>query len=221
MLDRSTNVISALLVIFMALAGMSALGRIPADSLVAIHFDVSGTPNGWAPAWIGLSLLPSISSFAWLLLHRLPAIDPSGDNVLRSRHAVRAIWLASIAVIALAQLLIVTQALGMRTPLGPVIGTTVGVVLAAIGNVMGKLRWNYTIGIRTPWTLFNERVWDKTHRFAGKVFVLVGAAIAACSWFPAIQGIQKPVVISGIILVVVLPVLKSYLLWKDENRSSA
>ena len=45
---------------------------------------------------------------------------------------------------------------------------------AVIGNVLSKVRRNFYIGVRTPWTLANERVWHATHRFAAKCFVLAG-----------------------------------------------
>lgn len=48
-------------------------------------------------------------------------------------------------------------------------------IFALLGNVMGKVRRNFYIGIRTPWALANERVWNATHRFAVKTFVAIGA----------------------------------------------
>lgn len=53
-----------------------------------------------------------------------------------------------------------------------------------IGNVMGKLRPNYTVGIRTPWTLANDRVWDQTHRFGGKTFVFAGGLLCVLAALP-------------------------------------
>lgn len=48
----------------------------------------------------------------------------------------------------------------------------VGALFIAMGNMFGKIRPNYTLGIRTPWTLADAQVWDKTHRFAGRLFVI-------------------------------------------------
>jgi len=45
---------------------------------------------------------------------------------------------------------------------------------ALLGNVLGRVRRNFWIGVRTPWTLASERVWNDTHRVAGKLFVLSG-----------------------------------------------
>ena len=54
-----------------------------------------------------------------------------------------------------------------------------GVLLAVLGNFMGKIRYNYVMGVRTPWTLASERVWDRTHRVVGPLFVLWGLAVLA------------------------------------------
>lgn len=50
----------------------------------------------------------------------------------------------------------------------------VGIVLIVVGNYIPKTRQNYTVGIRTPWTLNNEENWNKTHRFGGKILVISG-----------------------------------------------
>jgi uncharacterized membrane protein len=50
------------------------------------------------------------------------------------------------------------------------------VFFTLLGNVMGKIRRNFYIGVRTPWALANERVWNATHRLAAKTFVQGGLA---------------------------------------------
>jgi len=89
--------------------------------------------------------------------------------------------------------------------LGPV-AVAVGVLLLALGNVLGKARHNAVFGVRTPWTLADARVWDKTHRFVGRgmvagglllivlAFVLrdgdaLGAAIGLCAALPPLAGV--------------------------------
>ena len=89
-----------------------------------------------------------------------------------------------------------------------------------IGNVMGKLRPNHFVGFRTPWTLANERVWDQTHRFGGKVFVLGGMLIAALPFTP-LDSAWWGVAISAIALLVAgAPMLKSYLLWRAMQKEA-
>jgi uncharacterized membrane protein len=89
--------------------------------------------------------------------------------------------------------------------MGPV-STAVGVLLLALGNILGKARHNAVFGVRSPWTLADPRVWDKTHRFVGRGWVLgglvliavaftvknetaLGLSIAACTALPALAGI--------------------------------
>ena len=56
-----------------------------------------------------------------------------------------------------------------------------------IGNYLGKLRRNFWAGIRTPWTLLNDTVWERTHRFAGWLFVGTGAIGIVLSFVPAVR----------------------------------
>jgi uncharacterized membrane protein len=61
----------------------------------------------------------------------------------------------------------------------------VSVFLAVVGNYLGKVRHNRVFGVRTPWTLKDPRVWDKTHRVAGRLMVLGGLGLAlACLFVP-------------------------------------
>jgi immunity protein, SdpI family len=65
--------------------------------------------------------------------------------------------------------------------MGPV-ALSVGVLLLALGNVLGKARHNAVFGVRTPWTLADARVWDKTHRFVGRAWVASGLLLAALAF---------------------------------------
>jgi uncharacterized membrane protein len=85
--------------------------------------------------------------------------------------------------------------------------------IAVIGNRMGKVRRNFFIGVRTPWTLANERVWSATHRFAAKCFVAAGLAGLVL----AIAGIHRPA--NFVILVGGLaPVIYSLVYYKRLER---
>jgi uncharacterized membrane protein len=61
--------------------------------------------------------------------------------------------------------------------------------MAGIGNVLGKLRSNFFVGIRTPWTLSSEHVWDQTHRWAGRLFVGAAAVLAVLA---GAMPVQRP-----------------------------
>jgi uncharacterized membrane protein len=79
-----------------------------------------------------------------------------------------------------------------------VVMLAVGVLFMLLGNYMGKLRRNFFVGIRTPWTLASDAVWERTHRFGGRLFVLGGLAMV-------IVALVDPV--PWLLLIVVLAVL--------------
>ncbi|TFW22382.1 SdpI family protein [Massilia arenosa] len=100
-------------------------------------------------------------------------------------------------------------------------GAVTGILFIGIGNVMGKLRWNYTVGVRTPWTIANERVWDKTHRFTGRLWVAAGLLMLAAPWVPMLGSHQPAMIIAAAAICVIVPVVRSYLLWRVEARPAA
>jgi len=86
-----------------------------------------------------------------------------------------------------------------------------------LGNVMGQVRHNYFVGIRTPWTLADEEVWRRTHRMGGRLFVLGGLAIAAGGlvggpWLVA--AILTSLTVAGL-----GPVVYSYWIWRQGKAS--
>ena len=90
--------------------------------------------------------------------------------------------------------------------------------MAVLMPVLPRARPNWMFGIRTPWTLSNERVWERTHRFGGYlmfaagVVVLVGALIvqgAASSWL----------IIASVLATSIGSMAYSYVAWRQENRS--
>jgi uncharacterized membrane protein len=86
------------------------------------------------------------------------------------------------------ELLMLCSALGVKFEMARVLNGVVFLVLVLMGNPMGKVRPNFFIGIRTPWTLTSERVWHLTHRLAGKLMVgagllgLLAVALNAPHW---------------------------------------
>ncbi|MTW14372.1 DUF1648 domain-containing protein [Pseudoduganella eburnea] len=217
MLSHRANVTASALLAVMACAAARVLFEVPFTTPLAIHFDAAGNPNGWAPAWIALALIPLIALGLLGLAALLPKIGPRSANLFRSQSAVQTIFLAVLGLLTAVQLVIVAQALHVVMIVARIIPCAVGLLLVFTGNVLGKMRWNYTIGIRTPWTLANERVWDHTHRFAGRLFVAIGALVAIGVWWKPVQGHEAALMMTGAVAIVVLPVLRSYQLWKAHQ----
>jgi uncharacterized membrane protein len=220
MLERRSDRLQLALIVAMTLAGLWVMHTTPTGVLVPIHFDVNGTPNGWGEPGFTLLILPTVCALLWGLQSLLPKIDPFNDNLRRSSRAVTTIFVAVTVLFTLIQGLIVVAILGVTTVQAKVVIVPGGVLLMVIGNVMGKLRPNHVVGFRTPWTLANERVWDQTHRFGGKVLVLGGILIAALPFTPLDSAWWGVATSTIALLSVGAPMLKSYLLWREIQKRS-
>src|SRR5262249_47262811 len=170
-----------------------------------------GQGEGGAPAAIGLFIIPAVMVAVWLLILVLPQIDPRGKNLIRSGGAYGTIWVALILMLCVSQALIIATALGAQLDVTRIRLAAAGLMFIVVGNVLGKLRWNYTVGIRTPWTLADERVWDKTHRFGGWLFVIGGLTMVAGVFIPLSTVVRVWLLLAIVAVVVVLSIGKSYI----------
>lgn len=82
------------------------------------------------------------------------------------------------------------------------------------GNVLGKVRRNFFIGIRTPWTIASEPVWNATHRFAAKTFFAGGLAGLVFT----ILGAPIWLSLAAILVAVLAPVFYSLVVYKQLQR---
>jgi uncharacterized membrane protein len=211
--------LASLLISAMFVGSFWTLTRVTAGGRVPVHFDLDGSADRWMDPWPGLFLLPAVAAIVWLILFLLPRIDPRGDNIIRSSKAYGTIWLAVIALLAATHGIVMAVTVNFDINATRWITALVGALFIAMGNMFGKIRPNYTLGIRTPWTLADAQVWDKTHRFAGRLFVIGGFVLLAV----AATVSKGPQVVAAILIVVLstvlLALLKSYLLWRERERS--
>jgi len=212
--NRFAATLSGILIVGMILAAAWAVAILPPGTRVPIHWNAGGIANSWASAPFGLFLVPGIAILMFGLSMVLPKIDPRGANLVRSSTAYGTIWLAITAFLAAIQGQMIAVALGVPVRMPGYVTALVGGLFVVMGNVMGKLRSNYTVGIRTPWTLANEQVWDETHRFGGWVFV-GGGLVLMVSAFIAPDGHGFPYAIGIVTAVIVIATfVKSYLVWR-------
>ena len=216
MIDRSNFAWNLLFTVLAVLLGLWGVSQVGMDTQVPIHFDVKGNANRWAAAKWGLFIVPLLLIANVALQIALPRLDPRGGNLQRSSKAYGVIWVSIQAFLLAIQCMLVTKTLGYPIEISGFIPGLVGALFVAMGNIMGKLRWNFTVGIRTPWTLADERVWDKTHRFGGRLFVVGGLLLILGGCLPLAAQVRTWMVPGVTVLVSLISVLKSYLLWKES-----
>ncbi len=113
-------------------------------------------------------------------------------------------------------------ALGAELDLTRIVFVGTGVLFVVIGNYLPKVRPNYMMGIRTPWTLTSDVAWTRTHRLGGRVFVIEGIVIAILGLI-GIDGMTLVWVMLGAIgILLVVTFAYSYQVWKTdpEKRGS-
>ena len=209
--------ISVLIVVAAFAISAVVYPRLPAT--IPTHWDFSGQPNGWSSRLWGAWLIPIFLLGMLALVRILPRIDPRGSNYAKFGGAFEAI-IDSIMLFMLAlHIVALRAALGHPVQMQRILPLGIGVLLIVIGNLLPRARPNWFVGIRTPWTLSSDRVWEKTHRFGGRVFVAGGLTITIAS---LVWVNEAHVVLVAVMVLATFSVLfYSYLEWKREQPASS
>jgi uncharacterized membrane protein len=145
------------------------------------------------------------------LFRMLPEFDPKKEKYRLFKHEWELIQTGIIGFMAYMQLITYYVSLNKSVSIIPLMFAGLGLLFIILGNFLSKIRQNYFIGIKVPWTLSDEDNWNKTHRFASWCFV--GAGLLTLTG--AIANRFPPMILFGsLILAGILPVLYSYLLYK-------
>jgi uncharacterized membrane protein len=121
-----------------------------------------------------------------------------------------------VSILGIVHVVAIAATLGSDIDMTRIVMTMTGALFIGIGNYMPKMRPNFTMGIRTPWTLSSDRSWDRTHRLGGRLFVLEGAIFVLLGVLGVSSEFLIGAIIAGIVLVIVVAFAYSYLVWKDD-----
>lgn len=205
----------------MLLVSALAWLQLPAGAQVPIHWGTDGQPDDWADKTLGLFLLPAVAVGVAALLAFIPRFEPRRTNLARSSKAYGATWIGVMLLLGGLHALAVAVALGAELDLTRIVFVGTGVLFVVIGNYLPKVRPNYMMGIRTPWTLTSDLAWTRTHRLGGRVFVIEGIAIAILGLI-GIDGMTLVWVMLGAIgILLVVTFAYSYQVWKSDPEKRA
>lgn len=145
------------------------------DSM-ASHWNANGQVNGYMPKFLNLFLLPIITLITFLLFIILPKIDPLKTNYVKFKKYYNWFLAAFTAFMLYIYALTIIFNQGIEFNMTAAIIPALTIFFYLIGTVIGNAKQNWFIGIRTPWTLSSEKVWDKTNKLGGKIFKIFGIA---------------------------------------------
>ncbi|MGI8496099.1 MAG: SdpI family protein [Gemmatimonadaceae bacterium] len=207
--------IPAVAVLVALLASALAYPHLP-DPMPS-HWDAHGRVNGTMGRFWGAFLLPLVMLPLWALLRWLPTIDPRRANYARFQGTYDVVVSCAIGMLALIHMTVLAVALGYPIPIDRITPIAVGALLIVIGNLLPRARPNWFFGIRTPWTLSNDRVWERTHRVGGYLMMATGVLLVITGAF-GVVWLPLVVTVCGLGMVVGL-LGYSYVAWKQETRS--
>ncbi|PFB58953.1 SdpI family protein [Bacillus cereus] len=207
------HLVAIILIFITGLAWAYAWPNLP--DTMAVHWGMEGV-NGYASKFNAMLLLLGIMIFTYVLLTITPKIDPKKKNYDKFSKGYMIINYSVVVLLFLVNMLVIGVGLGYDIPMNSTPLILVGLLFIVIGNYLPQCKPNYFVGIKTPWTLSNEEVWRKTHRFSGKVFVALGIIMILSVFVPVTW---KSFVMVGIIIGAVgLTMGYSYIAYKKELK---
>jgi len=205
--------LGAAAIIAATLAGtLLVYSRLP--NIMPMHWDAHGHVNGWGPKWSIFLFGPGIMLLMVLIFAAIPWLSPRQFEVESFRRTYLYVMLVIVLLEAYIELLIVLAGMGIGVDMTRAMMGGICLMLTLMGNVLGRVKRNFFIGIRTPWTLANEQVWNATHRFGAATFFGCGiaglffVAFNAPFWLPMI----------AILGAGLAPVIYSLMLYKQLDR---
>jgi len=185
-----------------------------APAAIPMHWNFDGSVDGYGGKIEGLLGIPLLALAIYLLMRYLPRIDPGRANYARFGGAYTAIRAGIVVLMAVLYGVILSSVLQHPVDVARAVPLAVGALFVLLGTVLGKVRPNWFVGIRTPWTMSSKISWVRTHRLAGWLFILLGALFAATGAFKL--GSFGFVATGAVIAVVVVLFAYSYFVWKAD-----
>jgi len=181
---------------------------------IAIHWNAEGKADGYGGRW-SVFALPVLSLFLVLLLWSIPDIDPRKEHIEQFRETYDLFILVFAGFMTYVGILTVAANLGWIGSVTAYMAPALGALLYVAGSLIENSRSSWSIGIRTPWTLSSEKVWDKTNKLGGRTLKWLALLMA-------IGMILLPKMLLAMILIIAAwaigTMAYSYFAWKQEKE---
>ena len=193
----------------MLIAAVWVYPRLP--EMVPGHWNIKGEIDRYYPKSFGAFFAPLLAVGIYLMMLLLPLIDPRRDNYPRFSGAYTFLRWSLVIFLGFVYGISILAALGYSLDVDLLIKAMVAILFIIIGNFMGQFRHNYFVGIKTPWTLANEEVWQRTHRMASRIWVMGGLVCLAMA--PVSSAWAAVVFFTAVMIMALVPIVYSYLIF--------
>lgn len=176
---------------------------------IATHFDINNNPDSYSSKNFALFGLPAIMILIYLVTYFVTTADPKKSN--QGDKALNIVLIAVPLMNIVISAATIAFGLGKKIDIATITTSLVAILMIFIGNYLPKVKRNYTIGIKLPWTMDNDYVWEKTHVLAGKVYMLGGFLILLGSIL--FNNFYFFITVS--VLIIFIPMIYSYKIYRD------
>lgn len=203
------------IVLILVMMGLSLYFYPLLPSNMAVHWNTEGSPNGYSPKIVGLMLIPSLSIGLLILFILIPKIDPLARNMRRFWGYYEMLVVVVTGFMLYMHMRLIAWNMGLKFDMGLMTMPAIGLLFVYLGVLLKHAKRNWFIGIRTPWTLSDEKVWNKTHELGSRLFIVGGVMIALS---PSFGKIAIYVVVSTLFLITTFLFVYSYWLWSKLRK---
>jgi len=216
MTTKTTSIITLIMIALALLAGVALWNQLPDQ--MASHWNANDEVDGYMSKFWGVFLMPLITLGMLVLFLVLPSIDPLKANIAKFRESFNLFIVLIVAFMLYVHGLTLAWSLGYQDfKMSAAMLPFLGVLFIAVGWMLRKAKRNFFIGIRTPWTLSSDTVWDKTHQLGSVLFMASGALSIVGGFFGGMTAFWLmfvPLIGSSLFLVVY-----SYVLYRGETKA--
>ena len=211
--SKTQLIITSVVILIPVIIGLFLWNKLP--DRVVTHWNGNGEPDGWSSKGFAVFGLPLILLAAHWIAIFFTTHDPR-NKYQNSKVFGLIIWLMPIVSLGFCDTTYAV-ALGYEVNINMIVCAFLGILFILIGNYLPKCKQNYTIGIKVVWALDDEENWNKTHRLAGKLWV-IGGLVVLVTAFIAIEYFFYVLLAMSVIMVLV-PILYSYIYYKKNNQT--
>jgi uncharacterized membrane protein len=198
---------------------LAAVNWSSAPSQMPVHWNWAGEPDRFGGRFEGLFGLPLAAAGMYVLLLLVPRIDPRKRNYDAFAGAFAIMRTVVVGLLLGLDVVVLLWIRGERTHLNGLVTAEVGVALLLLGNYLPKVKSNFFVGVRTPWTLSSESSWRRTHRLAGWLFTIAGALTVMTAL--AFPEAARQVMFGSLTAAAGASIIYSYFAWKNDPQRTA